>query len=83
MVVNTHVFVIYCALLCSCWLDYENGLIWAFAGPAIVAILINFGFKIFSRKEKNSIQKQPEENKDQLEKIKATVQRRVAKGTSG
>ncbi len=26
---------------CSCWLDYENGLIWAFAAPVLLVVLVN------------------------------------------
>lgn len=43
------VIVMYIKVSClclSCWLDWSNGLIWAFAGPALAIIVFNTGMFI-------------------------------------
>ena len=47
----------------SCWLDFENGLIWAFAAPMACVLIVNtIMFIIAIRIAKKSIQKRGEDN---------------------
>ena len=51
------------SIIFSCWLDFENGLIWAFAAPMACVLIVNtIMFIIAIRIAKKSIQKRGEDN---------------------
>ena len=58
----------------SCWLDFENGLIWAFAAPMACVLIVNtVMFIIAIRIAKKSIQKRGEDNEKTFALIKGKL----------
>ena len=58
----------------SCWLDFENGLIWAFAAPMACVLIVNtVMFVIAIRIAKKSIQKRGEDNEKTFALIKGKL----------
>ena len=58
----------------SCWLDFENGLIWAFAAPMACVLIVNtVMFIIAIRIAKKSIQKRGEDNEKTFALIKGKI----------
>ena len=58
----------------SCWLDFENGLIWAFAAPMACVLIVNtVMFIIAIRIAKKSIQKRGEDNEKTFALIKGIL----------
>ena len=73
---NTHTFkkITFISLLFfSCWLDFSNGLIWAFGAPVACVLVVNsVMFMIAIRIARKSIQKRGQSSERTLALIKGT-----------